>query len=77
MSEKATTETERPTCVAFLIFLIFLIAGSFTVASIPLKGLLVWVIGMAVGFLFGVLVFIEFQMDQEKRQERTTTNQVG
>lgn len=77
MSEKATMEAERPTSIAFLIFLIFLIGGSFIIAAIPLKGLLVWFIGMALGFLFGLLVSIEIQTDRERHRERATTNQVG
>lgn len=57
---------DRPTSVASLIFLVFLMAGGLAVAFTALVGPLAWCAGMILGFIFGILAAVEFQIDREK-----------
>lgn len=59
---------ERPTSVASLIFLVFLMAGGAVCALTALAGPLAWCVGMVIGFLFGIFAAVEFQLDKEKER---------
>lgn len=59
-------QEERPTSIASLIFLVFLMAGGTAVAFTALWGPLAWCVGMVIGFVFGILAAAEYQLDKER-----------